>query len=44
MVKMARLKHELKAAPAYAYYFTWQSPILEDAGRMAHCGTAILLR
>lgn len=29
VVKMARLKHELKAAPAYAYYFTWQSPMLD---------------
>jgi len=29
VVKMARLKHELKAAPAYAYYFTWQTPILD---------------
>jgi para-nitrobenzyl esterase len=29
VVKMARLKHELNAAPAYAYYFTWQTPILD---------------
>jgi Carboxylesterase type B len=29
VVKMARLKHELKAASAYAYYFTWQTPILD---------------
>jgi para-nitrobenzyl esterase len=29
VVKMARLKHELHAAPAYAYYFTWQTPILD---------------
>jgi len=29
VVKMARLKHELKAAPAYAYYFTWQTSILD---------------
>jgi len=29
VVKMARLKHELKAAPAYAYYFTWQTPIFD---------------
>jgi len=29
VVKMARLKHELKAAPAYAYYFTWQTPMLD---------------
>jgi para-nitrobenzyl esterase len=26
---MARLKHELQAAPAYAYYFTWQTAILD---------------
>lgn len=32
VVKMSKLKHDLKAAPAYAYYFTWQSPMLEDAG------------
>jgi len=32
IVKMARLKREQKAAPAFAYYFTWQSPMLEDAG------------
>ena len=32
IVKMARLKHEQNAAPAFAYYFTWQSPMLEDAG------------
>jgi para-nitrobenzyl esterase len=29
---MAKLKHDLKAAPAYTYFFTWQSPMLEDAG------------
>ena len=29
VVKMAKLKHDLKAAPAYAYYFTWQTPILD---------------
>ena len=29
VVKMARLKHELKAAPAFTYYFTWQSPVLD---------------
>ena len=32
VVKMSRLKHELKAAPVYTYYFKWQSPMLEDAG------------
>ena len=29
VVKMARLKHDLNAAPAYAYYFTWQTPMLD---------------
>jgi para-nitrobenzyl esterase len=29
VVKIARLKHELNAAPAFAYYFTWQTPILD---------------
>jgi para-nitrobenzyl esterase len=29
VVKMSRLKHELNAAPAFAYYFTWQTPILD---------------
>jgi len=29
VVKMAKLKHDLNAAPAYAYYFTWQSPMLD---------------
>ena len=29
VVKMAGLKHRLNAAPAYAYYFTWQTPILD---------------
>ena len=29
VVRMGRLKHELKAGPAYAYYFTWQTPILD---------------
>ena len=29
VVKMARLKHELNAAPAHTYYFTWQTPILD---------------
>jgi para-nitrobenzyl esterase len=30
--RMAKMKFEQKAAPAFAYYFTWQSPMLEDAG------------
>ena len=29
VVKMAGLKYELKAAPVYTYYFTWQTPILD---------------
>lgn len=29
VVKMANLKHDRNAAPAYAYYFTWQTPILD---------------
>ena len=32
VTRMAKMKYELKAAPVYAYYFTWQSPMLEDAG------------
>jgi para-nitrobenzyl esterase len=30
--KMAKLKYEQHGAPVYRYYFTWQSPMLEDAG------------
>jgi para-nitrobenzyl esterase len=29
VVKMATLKYEIKAAPAYTYYFKWQSPVLD---------------
>ena len=29
VVKMAKLKHDFHAAPAYAYYFTWQTPMLD---------------
>jgi para-nitrobenzyl esterase len=29
VVKMAKLKHDLKAAPAYTYFFQWQTPILD---------------
>jgi para-nitrobenzyl esterase len=29
VVKMAGLKHALNAAPAYTYYFTWQTPIFD---------------
>ena len=30
--RMVNLKHGQKGAPVYQYYFTWQSPMLEDAG------------
>ena len=30
--RMVKMKCEQKAAPDYQYYFTWQSPMLEDAG------------
>jgi para-nitrobenzyl esterase len=29
VVKMAKLKHALGAAPAYTYYFTWQTAVLD---------------
>jgi para-nitrobenzyl esterase len=32
VVRMANLKLAQKAAPIYTYYFSWQSPMLEDAG------------
>jgi para-nitrobenzyl esterase len=32
VARMATMKHNQKGAPAYAWYFTWQSPMLEDAG------------
>ena len=32
VTRMAAMKHAQKSAPAYAWYFTWQSPMLEDAG------------
>ena len=30
--RLSRMKFEQHAAPVYQYYFTWQSPMLEDAG------------
>jgi para-nitrobenzyl esterase len=30
--RMVKLKYQQKGAPVYQYYFTWQSPMLEDAG------------
>jgi para-nitrobenzyl esterase len=32
VTQMAKMKYDQKAAPVFAYFFTWQSPILEDAG------------
>jgi len=30
VVKMAKLKYEQRAAPVYAYFFSWQTPILDS--------------
>src|SRR5579863_6764825 len=30
--RMVKLKYEQKGAPIYQYFFTWQSPMLEDSG------------
>jgi len=32
VTRMATMKHKQQGAPAFAYYFRWQSPMLEDAG------------
>jgi para-nitrobenzyl esterase len=32
VMRMATLKYHQKGAPAFTWYFTWQSPMLEDAG------------
>jgi para-nitrobenzyl esterase len=32
VTRMATLKHNQKGAAAYTWYFSWQSPMLEDAG------------
>lgn len=32
VTRMATLKHAQQAAPVFAWYFTWPSPMLEDAG------------
>ncbi|MFN8095335.1 MAG: carboxylesterase family protein [Vicinamibacteria bacterium] len=32
VTRMATMKHEQKAAPVFTWYFTWPSPMLEDAG------------
>jgi para-nitrobenzyl esterase len=31
-IRMATMKHKQKGAPVFLWYFTWQSPMLEDAG------------
>lgn len=31
-IRMATMKYEQKGAPVFLWYFTWQSPMLEDAG------------
>ena len=36
IVKMAKLKHDQMGAGAYAYYFTWQSPILDGVAGAWH--------
>ncbi|MGO8764768.1 MAG: carboxylesterase/lipase family protein [Limisphaerales bacterium] len=32
VTRMATMKEEQKGAPVFTYFFTWQSPMLEDAG------------
>jgi para-nitrobenzyl esterase len=32
VTRMATMKSNQKGAPAFTWYFTWQSPMLEDAG------------
>jgi para-nitrobenzyl esterase len=36
-VKQATLKADQKAAPAYLYWFQWQTPILDGRPRAYHC-------
>jgi para-nitrobenzyl esterase len=36
VVRMANMKHALDAAPVYAYYFTWQSPVLDGQAGAWH--------
>ena len=36
VVQMAGFKHALNAAPAYTYYFTWQTPILDGIAGAWH--------
>jgi para-nitrobenzyl esterase len=32
VTRMAKMKFDQKGAPVFTYFFTWQSPMLEDAG------------
>jgi para-nitrobenzyl esterase len=32
VIRMAAMKHQQKGAPVFIWYFSWQSPMLEDAG------------
>jgi para-nitrobenzyl esterase len=32
VTRMATMKHKQQGAPVFTWYFTWQSPMLEDAG------------
>ena len=36
VVRMAKMKYELHAAPVYQYYFTWQSPMLDGVAGAWH--------
>ena len=36
VVKMAKMKSDLHAAPVYQYFFTWQSPILDGVAGAWH--------
>lgn len=36
VVRMAKMKSDLNAAPVYAYYFTWQSPMLDGVAGAWH--------
>lgn len=36
VVSMAKMKHDLHAAPTYQYFFTWQSPILDGVAGAWH--------
>jgi len=32
VTRMAKMKYDQHGAPVFGYFFTWQSPMLEDAG------------